>query len=104
MKYSTQIKPISYLKANAAEVVRELTESRAPSSSRRTARPRWLFRMSLLRGNPGDDGAARRCAILATSIRTLLLAFAVVVLVVGDDNLLGRYSKSRLGDNLIKII
>lgn len=30
MKYSTQIKPISYLKANAAEVVRELTETRAP--------------------------------------------------------------------------
>jgi len=30
MKYSTQIKPISYLKANAAEVVRELTETQAP--------------------------------------------------------------------------
>lgn len=30
MKYSTQIKPISYLKANAALVVRELTESREP--------------------------------------------------------------------------
>jgi prevent-host-death family protein len=30
MKYSTQIKPISYLKANAAEVVRELTEQRKP--------------------------------------------------------------------------
>ena len=30
MKYSTQIKPISYLKANAAEVVRELTEHRKP--------------------------------------------------------------------------
>lgn len=30
MKYSTQIKPISYLKANAAEVIRELTETRAP--------------------------------------------------------------------------
>ena len=30
MKYSTQIKPISYLKANAAEVVRELTEKREP--------------------------------------------------------------------------
>lgn len=30
MKYSTQIKPISYLKANAAEVVRELAEQRKP--------------------------------------------------------------------------
>ena len=30
MKYSTQIKPISYLKANAAQVVRELAEKREP--------------------------------------------------------------------------
>lgn len=30
MKYSTQIKPISYFKANAAEVVRQLTEQREP--------------------------------------------------------------------------
>jgi prevent-host-death family protein len=30
MKYSTQIKPISYLKANAAAVVRQLTEQREP--------------------------------------------------------------------------
>jgi prevent-host-death family protein len=30
MKYSTQIKPISYLKANAAEIVRWLTELREP--------------------------------------------------------------------------
>lgn len=30
MKLSTQIKPISYLKANAAEVVRQLAETRAP--------------------------------------------------------------------------
>ena len=30
MKYSTQIKPISYLKANAAEVVRDLGEHRVP--------------------------------------------------------------------------
>lgn len=30
MKYSTRIKPISYLKANAAEVVRGLAESREP--------------------------------------------------------------------------
>ena len=28
MKYSTQIKPISYLKANAAEVIRQLAERR----------------------------------------------------------------------------
>ncbi len=30
MRYSTQIKPISYLKANAAEVLRELAEQRKP--------------------------------------------------------------------------
>jgi prevent-host-death family protein len=30
MKYSTQIKPISYLKANAAEIVRTLAEQREP--------------------------------------------------------------------------
>lgn len=30
MKYSIQIKPISYLKANAAEIVRELAEERRP--------------------------------------------------------------------------
>lgn len=30
MKYSTQIKPISYLKANAAEIVRWLAERREP--------------------------------------------------------------------------
>jgi prevent-host-death family protein len=30
MRYSTQIKPISYLKANAAEVLNELKEQRRP--------------------------------------------------------------------------
>lgn len=30
MKLSTQIKPISYLKANAAEVIRDLAETRSP--------------------------------------------------------------------------
>jgi prevent-host-death family protein len=30
MRYSTQIRPISYLKANAAEVLQELTEQRKP--------------------------------------------------------------------------
>ena len=30
MKYSTQVKSISYLKANAAEVVRDLAETRQP--------------------------------------------------------------------------
>jgi prevent-host-death family protein len=30
MKYSTRIRPISYLKANAAEVMRDLTEVREP--------------------------------------------------------------------------
>ena len=30
MRYSTQVKPISYLKANAAEVLLQLTELRQP--------------------------------------------------------------------------
>ena len=30
MRYSTQIKPISYLKANAAEVLQELAKQRQP--------------------------------------------------------------------------
>lgn len=30
MRYSTQIKPISYLKANAAEVLQDLKEQRRP--------------------------------------------------------------------------
>ncbi|MES2129960.1 MAG: type II toxin-antitoxin system Phd/YefM family antitoxin [Pseudomonadota bacterium] len=30
MKYSTQVKPISYLKSNAADIVKELAQSRAP--------------------------------------------------------------------------
>jgi prevent-host-death family protein len=30
MKFSTQVKPISYLKANAAQVIRDLAEKRSP--------------------------------------------------------------------------
>ena len=30
MKFSSQVKPISYLKAHAADVVRDLTEAREP--------------------------------------------------------------------------
>lgn len=30
MKYSTQIKPISYLKSHTAEIVKELSENREP--------------------------------------------------------------------------
>jgi prevent-host-death family protein len=30
MKFSTQVKPISYLKSRAAEIVRDITESREP--------------------------------------------------------------------------
>jgi len=30
MKFSTQVKPISYLKRSAAEIVRDLTENREP--------------------------------------------------------------------------
>lgn len=30
MKFSTQVKPISYLKSHAAEIVKEISESRKP--------------------------------------------------------------------------
>lgn len=30
MKFSTQVKPISYLKSHAAEIVKEITENREP--------------------------------------------------------------------------
>ncbi len=30
MKYSTQVKPISYLKSHTAEIVKEVTENREP--------------------------------------------------------------------------
>lgn len=30
MKYSTQVKPISYLKSHAAEIVKDIAESREP--------------------------------------------------------------------------
>jgi len=40
MKYSTQVKPISYLKANAAEVLQRLNEKRERWSSLRTAKPK----------------------------------------------------------------
>ncbi len=30
MKFSTQVKPISYLKSHAAEIVRDITENREP--------------------------------------------------------------------------
>ncbi len=30
MKFSTQVKPISYLKSHASDIVKELTESREP--------------------------------------------------------------------------
>ena len=40
MKLSSQIKPISYLKAHAAEIVRNLSGEAEPWSSPRTAKPR----------------------------------------------------------------
>lgn len=30
MKFSTQVKPISYLKSHAAEIIKDITESREP--------------------------------------------------------------------------
>ena len=56
MKYSTRIKSISYLKANAAEIVRELAEQREPRFAER------------------KDGAARSAdssAARANSVHTI---------------------------------
>lgn len=40
MKYSTQVKPISYLKNHAAEVVKDLFRRAAsPCASRKTVKP-----------------------------------------------------------------
>ena len=40
MKLSSQIKPISYLKAHAAEIVRDMAEQGEPLSSLKMAKPR----------------------------------------------------------------
>ena len=40
MRYSTQVKSISYLKANAAEMLQQLAELREPVLITRTAKPR----------------------------------------------------------------
>lgn len=49
MKYSTQVKPISYLKSHAAEIVTTLTQTREPCSSPRMVKPSslsWTSRVS----------------------------------------------------------
>ena len=47
MKLSSQIKPISYLKAHAAEIVRKLHEHREPAFRRSggttRVRPAWAY-------------------------------------------------------------
>lgn len=40
VRYSSQVKPISYLKANAAEVLTTWPKTGSPWSSRRTGKPR----------------------------------------------------------------
>ena len=50
MKLSSQIKPISYLKAHAAKIVRTLCEQQEPLIITRNGdpgKPRWSFRISI---------------------------------------------------------
>ena len=43
MRYSTQVKPISYLKANAAAVLRSLAEQREPMIITQNGEPRAVL-------------------------------------------------------------
>ena len=60
MKYSTRIKSISYLKANAAEIVRELAEQREPLVITQNGEAKAVIQgCRILRGNSGKDGNAQ---------------------------------------------
>ena len=59
MKLSGQIKPISYLKAHAAEIVRNMGEHREPLIITQNGEAKGgLAGYRDLRENPGDDGTA----------------------------------------------
>ena len=42
MKFSTQVKPITYLKSHAAEIVKTLPESGEPLLITQNGKPSWL--------------------------------------------------------------
>ena len=63
MRYSSQVKPISYLKANAAEVLTQLTEGGAAGHHPERGGQGGHSGRRLLRRNAGNAGAAENsCA------------------------------------------
>ena len=90
MRYSTQIKPISYLKANAAEVLQELTDQRQPmvitqngeakaviqdvASYEQTQETLALLKILALGNQQIAQGRVKPLADVAARIRTLAVA------------------------------
>jgi prevent-host-death family protein len=87
MRYSTQIRPISYLKANAAEVLQELTDQRQPmvitqngeakaviqdvASFEQTQETLALLKILALGNQQLAQGRAKPLADVVKTIRTL---------------------------------
>ena len=87
MRYSTQIRPISYLKANAAEVLQELTDQRQPmvimqngeakaviqdvASYEQTQETLALLKILALGNQQIAQGRVKPLADVASRIRTL---------------------------------
>ena len=90
MKYSSQIKPISYLKANAAEILQDLADQRQPlvitqngeakavlqdvASYEQTQETLALLKILALGNKQFADGRVRALADVGTRIRTKLTA------------------------------
>lgn len=90
MKYSTQIKPISYLKANAAEILQDIADQRQPlvitqngeakavlqdvASYEQTQETLALLKILALGNRQLADGRVRSLADVATRIRAQLTA------------------------------
>jgi len=90
MRYSTQIKPISYLKANAAEVLQELANQRQPlvitqngeakavlqdvASYEQTQETLALLKILALGNRQLADGRVKGLADVATRIRAQFAA------------------------------
>jgi len=63
MKLSRQIRPISYLKAHAAEIVQKLANNKNQWSSPRMAKPRWSCKTSKATSKPSNHGALEILAL-----------------------------------------